>query len=986
MDACAKAPLRGARATAAMIASPREPKQGVGRRLPLQVRHSSSSSLRIPYFMKSSTKVWNAPGVLAQPSHLLEISAALLVGALAGVFLWLPVDDMMVRGLFHWHLVQPQTLEGGAELVVVGFLIAGLLLVSRKSVAGSALAVGILLELYLRRHHVDLPAVAVLLYLETLVAAGASVERIVGGTYRETLDGVLGRFLAGSIVWALMALGLSALGHAGPIELRLATAALACICFPFARRRPLCWQLAARLPRLRLLETVLVAFFLTQIACLFARTNVTVYHDSLWYGLRGQYVLAPNGGSFFQSLGLVNQVHYYPKLLEVFFLPLSGLGDFSFIMGFNIALYGVLLIAMFRLGRRLGLSRELAMLASAVAGTLPALANIPLTSKADLFGALWLSLAALYFWDFLAGAGLSTAILGLSCVALSFAAKLTSLPYGGLLVLAAGTAAFVQWRRSRDASWESAARTGESDRLAGWPDPPAARRLATFGGVGSGLILFGFTLRTYLLTGLPTIVPAPLTALWHRLGFSLRYPVAQISRHRAEDLASMPSLAYDFLFRPTRLPLARITWPGNVWLFLLVAGVILALAHRSVRGVPSRAWVWVPVSLSGAAFALAFNNAERGGDGNYYMFPLILGTLLSFTFAMRNAGRTRGLLVVTLVPFVLTQTLVGFITAAWAPGTRSWDLDFTRSAFDSGLMQTTILHQNGLERIAAYLRAQPGSPRVVGMGPEDVTRWLPARFESYRLIDLARPDRAASPATFLNFLKSERIGFLLLPKVRSRTVLWTTAEALRRRPGCAVVEDTLYRLVDIRRASLSASPTLAPVPPRSPGREVYKDLVRELGDAETTGQGPLQAPWGRNIARADAPIELYAGAPSLVTTDGTTLRYALHLPDSPTTSFSSQVGLYLPFQVNGVSDGVEVKVTARAVGAKAGGEVLSRETTVTPRSAFTPIELPLVNLAGQDVEIGLEVFNQKGRESAQDWVVWVDPVIAAAPSRGIPRP
>lgn len=893
----------------------------------------------------------------------LEPVVPLVLAGLAALFLWLPLDDMVVDGLFTWHLLQPQTLQGGGELVLLYVLVVACLLAGRRAPWLALGGVGLALALYLRRHHVDLPGVVAVFFLEVLLALGASVERALGLERRLDLGGYLQRFLTGTILWVGVCLTLSALGGGDPGELRRVAVVVGALSLAHARTAPLSWSLAKRLPSLGRFETLVAAFFVVLLACLLARTNVTVYHDSLWYSFRGDLVLAPEGGDFFRSLGLVSQVHYYPKLLEILTLPLSGLGDFSFILAFSVGTFAILALVLYLLGRRLGLERPAAMLGAALAGTLPAVANIPLTGKPDLLAAVMLSLCALYSWDFLRRREAEAAYLAVAAVLLSFAAKVTSLAYGGLLILGVGAVALGA-RRYQDA------------RPAPADGPTAARWLAFGVCAGAAVVSAALYLRTYLLTGFPTVVPGQLAALWERLGFSLRYPVGVVIRERGESLSDLPALVHDFLFAPTRLPLARITWTGNGWLFFLLAALLFLAAGRRRSAIHWPALAWTPVMLAGIFFALMFNNAERGGDGNYYMFPLLLGSLLFFSTAF-DLGRDRGrLLTACAVAFVLMQAGIGFLTAAWAPGTKTWDLDFSRSVFDTSELRENVLRQNGLAEIAIYLESLPGVPRVVGLGPEDVTRWLPARYESLRVISYARPSPVASVPGMLAYLRSQRIDFVLVPKIDRRSLDGRLARALADTPGAVVVEDRLYRLIDLRSVELDSAALASRL--EEPDRRVAFDLAERLGEAELVGQEPLQAPWGTRIARADPPTELFTGSGSLVLAEDTAVRYTLSLPASRSLRFEAQVGLYPQFQVAGVSDGVLAVVEAAAL--EAPEAAVMAEVEIDPATGFLPLTLDLERFAGRRVKLALSVRNREGAQVLQDWVVWARPVVDALPS------
>src|SRR5690606_33957268 len=129
-------------------------------------------------------------------------------------------------------------------------------------------------------------------------------------------------------------------------------------------------------------------------------------------------------------------------------------------------------------------------------------------------------------------------------------AKLTAIPYVGVLVLATVAAA---WHARADAC--IGGRDGRETRLA---------LIAAAG----ALVVAGFvTARTWLLAGMPTVGPDPLFKLWTAFGLGLAPPVGTLQWTRPQDWSDVPALLLDWWFRPQRLPHVVISWIGNGWLW-----------------------------------------------------------------------------------------------------------------------------------------------------------------------------------------------------------------------------------------------------------------------------------------------------------------------------------------------------------------------------------------------------------------------------------
>lgn len=266
------------------------------------------------------------------------IALAAFAFALAAAFIAIPAWQLIGPGPFDWHVRQPAFVQGGIEaLVLIAFVASAFAL--RSSRAALLLAAAAL-AFYLRRHAVDIPVMIDLLYVEIIIGVGMLVRRLCGAREADDTSAYVQAFLLGFIAWSLVAWTASAFDVGSIRQLRVATLALglAALC---ARTPPLIVFLWRRLRAHDRVTQLWGGALAGWIAVLYARTNVVYGYDSLWYGLRGEYVLDP-GHSAFDALGLVSPVHYFPKLYEVFLLPVSAFGDSSVISG--VSIWGLVLI------------------------------------------------------------------------------------------------------------------------------------------------------------------------------------------------------------------------------------------------------------------------------------------------------------------------------------------------------------------------------------------------------------------------------------------------------------------------------------------------------------------------------------------------------------------------------------------------------------------------------------------------------------------
>lgn len=717
--------------------------------------------------------------------------AALLLASLVAL---LPVMVDVGRTL-HWHFTQATAVQGGIEVVLLGPALALAASLPQAKALRAVLATAIAL-LYLRRHHVDLPLLVVLFYVEGLIAAG---WLLLGG--RDERGGTallrdVAAFVLGMVAMALVLWGASALGFGRPAQLAVLAFALVAASLALARRQPLTLRLAALWidPARSRGETWLGAALLAWFLCLFARTNNVVEYDSLWYALRLPQVLVGER-SLFEPLGLVSPAHYFPKLYESLMLPLAVFGDFSFQVGLSIAMLGLTALMAVVFLRRVGLGAALSLLGALTLMTIPAFSNMALAAKPDLFAATLLLGAAMAAWSL--GRGADKRQLGwvFALILLAACAKINTAPYGAA-ILGAGAIAVLFGRGRADA-----AAVADAPMF-----PPAAALLAV--ALSLSLALF-VTARTWMLAGVPTIGPEQLVAIWNALGMQIRPPAGTLDWTAPADVAGIPALIVDHLFRPSRLEHIVITWVGNVWAILPLAGAAVWFAGSRDPRPPT--WVWWPAILAGLLLALGTRFLVRGGDGNYFLLPLALATLLAVAWVGRITpeGRSRTVLFAVLLAISGWQASYSFVSAAWSqPGTRSLDFAFGRSPLDTKRLRATVLRTQGLAEIESYLRAQGGKSRVVGVWPADETglHWLSARAEGLATVSYSHPGFVDDADGFRAFLRLAGIDYLVVPlhggalkdgELRAGVRAWLDGVDWRR---AIVAGGDRFALIDVRAA------------------------------------------------------------------------------------------------------------------------------------------------------------------------------------------
>lgn len=720
-------------------------------------------------------------------------------GAVAciGVVGW----QLLGPGPFLWHVQQPRFIEGGIEALILASAIGATQTLASR---GWRIALTILVaEIYLRRHGVDAALLVDLVYFELAIALGAFVARCCDVKQAANLTSYLHFYVLGFLAWSACAWTISALGWGGLRDLRILTALLALPAIS-ARARPWCVFVEGKAnsmtPASRFAMGALAACFLI----LIAHSANAVGYDGQWYGLRGDRVLV-GAGSVFTSQGLVSPVYYFPKLYELYLVPLSGFGSSSVVAGTTILILGLIAAATYDLLGHLGIRETLPRIVCVgVMTTLPAIANTALETKGDLLSVFLLILAWTHAAEFIATRNRVALLWLISLILLATQARLTAIPFGSLLLFAT----IIACLRTR--------------RTAVVP-PTTESRLAWTGFVLALGVTAFVTSRTLLLTGVPTIGPDQLFKLWKALGFTLNFPVGMLRWNYPTQWSDVPTLIVDLLFRPERLTMIVITWTGNVWAWLgfiaLIAGAASRLSRVAretegatalVRGgsaAAARSFFFLPGAvLAATAFMLmlCWGFSYPGGDGNYFIAGIAAATMLAFVAAWRRVPtKLRPLLLFAICGFWMFHESYSFASAAWTGGTRPFNWNFHRSAREFKDESGRLFREDGMVRIASYLRHLDHNARVVGCTEllDTLGMRLPASFENVAQIAYSHPDFTASTESFAPFLKNDAIEYLLVPTANNQRAVCTrgevlidTAAELQRKGVAPVVADDGYLL------------------------------------------------------------------------------------------------------------------------------------------------------------------------------------------------
>ncbi len=700
------------------------------------------------------------------------------IGLLALAFVVTVAISLLWIGPFLWHVQQPAAWQGGLEALALLALVFAALQASPLSRAVRWLLLLAPLALYLRRHHVDLALLVSLGYLEGLLALGAlMLRRRDDGA---ASDAWLRELIAGIALFSLLLWLAQLAGYGLPRTQRLLAIA---VMVPALLAR------LHSLHSLRLLDAALTrpswgerfwcAVLIVLPVVLFARSNVVFDFDSVWYGFRPERVLVGER-SVFDALGLVSPVYYFPKLYEVLLLPLSAMRETSVVQGAAI-FFGALLA---RLGfdwlRRLGHPMLPSLAGAALVWSIPAFANVTLSAKPDVLAALLVVAMVWFGWNLIAQRRRIDMIWVFACAGLAISAKIVALPYVGVIGLTC--------LLGMSASPAVTVAVMPGERRDAW------RVLGLCIAVGALVCA-----RTWWLSGMPTIGPEPLVALWHGLGMEFRPPIGTLQWVLPQVWSDVPTIVLGWLASPSHFSHLQISWPGNVWVFLPLVAWLLP---REPSPAPAPRWLLWVLPVTGLVMLLGIGFINRGGDGNYFLSPVVMATLAGLDLAWRRC-RTHALqraLLLSLALFVAFHSAFSFVSAGWGLGTRVWDGEFARSNRDSPDADASALKEARLSGVAAWLHGQGGRERV--MGNTVIGYRLPARYEHLTDAQFAHWIHDPSGQHLRQVMACARLDALLIPATPPQTAAYPAVDEIEAWARALPRTNDLYRDADWRLVNL----------------------------------------------------------------------------------------------------------------------------------------------------------------------------------------
>lgn len=632
-------------------------------------------------------------------------------------------------------------------------------------------------------HVVFLPMVVSAVYLISLLAIGRFLRKQVffrGMVWERSYFSFYMDFLFGASFAIVVYCLLSALGVGKIAWMRLIVYALgaAALGFDFSSIFHQCimgWQrlswmldgsgVSREIPRrVRRAWTLAAGWCALMFLIQVGRLNIALDFDTLWYGVRSQYIVA-GGTGLYENPGLVGMVYVYSKGFEVLTLPLCDLASHSYLTFFNLwlAVLGIGAMvwnAVLLTGeRKQETEKKLTyhsvlpgIMAAVLTVSVPGIMNMALTAKADLITwLLQLIMLGCFFqyihvyenhWIFLSGAAGS--------YFLSLTMKPTSLVFSTAVFGMMGLYLLWFWFHERVAAADL---FHHMVRLIGSLCLP-------FGA------LAGIWARTMKITGMP--VTSVFTSIFAWFGFKMKYPFAtsELPQNYQEEstLHVLARRIWQMLMQPQGEDMGHVilAWGTSLMAVLIVMLVLYGIFSKK-GDEQSHIWnaalvIFFPfVIVSLISLSMLYQI-----DGNYFMLlysMLILGACRAMVYFKKIGFYP--LASKCLAPLLVLNLIVTAISSwAWTAGFSEIHL-LNKGRVNHRAQEQARMEEKGNTLIWQEVSQDPEN-RVIAFGTHPYCLQFPCNVESYK--DITSPwgnvELVNSPEAFETYMAYAKTDYV----------------------------------------------------------------------------------------------------------------------------------------------------------------------------------------------------------------------------------
>lgn len=684
----------------------------------------------------------------------------------------LPIYNIWKSGVFGYQIVQPEFVEGGIELIILALLIMIGWAIGKKNII-FPLCVGSFL--YLVHHGVIIPVITDFMYMVALIFVGFCVCKI--DKEMSIFIKISKWFVCGMAIWTFGAIVCSLCKQGTINDLRYYTVFLIVVSWIFGvatqkfNNNTFLCNSKIRF-ECNLGEACCLTLIVLVILCLFAKTNTAQDFDSLWYGLRPEYVLTGEN-SFYDNLGYISFVYYYPKLMELIWLPISGLGDYSFIQCANVGVYVMALVAVYGyLSEIVKCNDRLLKLQIVLAvASIPALANISATAKPDIMGFYFVLCAFIFASRFFVTRNLSEIVYTYVALLMCTGTKETYLLWGGIIFVWFTICLIVMLLKKK-----LMFNMGEINK---------EDIILTISAIGA---VVGVHYRTYKLIGYP-IFPVGLGIMKKFLPSKNNFILQDYSVVNAGfSFEHIIERLNGFIFNPQQLGHVIILWTSNI----IIIVSILFLCFKKQR-LQKREILLGGIMILTTVYYMTTIIVP---DGNYFIEPIIVSVLIMIcNTSIDRIGNNRFITAILCIAIIVQLPIMFISHSSWAWGTASFSKELVRSNFETAQVNERIFESNGLQVIENEVSGYSINDKVIASGSEDGRYFrLDCNVETF--LEIGQPSMcngiiSQSYEAFEKFAQDVNVKAIILDKQDNTTFAQYTEEYIRKNGYLYSIEDTL---------------------------------------------------------------------------------------------------------------------------------------------------------------------------------------------------
>lgn len=681
-------------------------------------------------------------------------------------------------------LLWPKVYVGLVELLGLGITIYLAISLKQRWLKNLLQPVALALVLIaMRRHNVELPVLIAFFYMNSFFFLGSFFGLTTGNTVKCIVNNVV----FGMLLFALVSLLLSVFNWALDYVLFAMSMVLSIMSFFFKGRSiPSVVDFKKLKAGIKQFPLFAALFAMVAFMLVFQTNNVPGF-DEFWYSLRPGELLNRHGSFFEKIIYPNNWVAYYPKLTDVLIYPLLLIPNYAVAKMFSVACWGMVALLVFSfLEQAIGIKR--AIMLSLLIITIPALGVMAVFTKGEVL-ALLIFLVAYGFMDrALKHKNLNNFILALVLVVVATTARLSALMFAFIFIVyflfvffwKYGGKGFV-FRKSFSSN--------------------ALMIVAV-------LLVFLLYYRTYSIVGIPVVqlddrIPF-IQSVYSFLGFEYHDFLRPLEEGEYGKIPFFEILI-NSIFRPFEVRAVR-AWFSNFYLLILL---IFCFKVFSVKGWIKNNHVFFAFLLIAAFWfstgVVMANDFYTGGDGNYFLVPVILSSLL---LLREDSFRKLNIKVLTTLfilyfPFHFCLTMLRGPNRD--PGTMGFNITLTRNPL-KGISNFSRYHNDAIRKlkiwdIEEYLPDGKDS-YIAGTGVGSVLLYkLGCSAVHLNNVEHGRKYIFETYETYKNFLKETGINYLIQPnnhvsKLNCSHYFWK----LKDEPGVLVHEGEHCTLLDLREA------------------------------------------------------------------------------------------------------------------------------------------------------------------------------------------